>query len=79
MRIALCRAEGPGRVIVRLERLMGSDRIRLTDPKYMSELLQKLEEEEHKDWVKRTRIRKKAEHTRSRQLAIEGLMVKTKF
>ncbi|OXA57845.1 uncharacterized protein LOC110847381 [Folsomia candida] len=68
------RAEGPGRIIVRLERLMGSDRIRLTDATFMARLLEKLEEEENSAWVKRTKARKKDEQVRSRKLAIDGLM-----
>ncbi|ODM97415.1 hypothetical protein Ocin01_09262 [Orchesella cincta] len=67
-------AEGPGRVVVRLERLMGSDRVRITDPKYLATLVERLEEEEAQGWVTRSRLRKKAEKNRSRQLAIEGLM-----
>ncbi|CAL8103038.1 unnamed protein product [Orchesella dallaii] len=63
-----------GRVVVRLERLMGSDRIRITDPKYLATLVERLEEEEAQGWVTRSRLRKKAEKNRSRQLAIEGLM-----
>lgn len=63
-----------GRVVVRLERLMGSDRIRITDPKYLSTLVERLEAEEDKSWGSRSRLRKKAEKNRSRQLAIEGLM-----
>lgn len=63
-----------GRVVVRLERLMGSDRIRITDPKYLSTLVERLEAEESKSWGSRSRLRKKAEKDRSRQLAIEGLM-----
>ncbi|CAL8111516.1 unnamed protein product [Orchesella dallaii] len=65
-------ADGPGRVIVRLERLMGSDKVRLTDTRYMALLLKRLEEEERQTWNKRTRERRKAEHIRFRQLVIDG-------
>ena len=68
------RADAPGRVLVRLERLMGSDRVRITDPKYMSTLLRRLEEDELRIWKKRSRARKKAERERYRQLAIDGHM-----
>lgn len=51
---------------------MGSDRIRITDPKYMATLLQRLTEEEELTWQKRTRERRKAEHNRFRQLVIDG-------
>jgi len=61
-------------VVVRLERLMGSDRVRLTDNKFMGTLLERLEDEEHAEWLKRTKLRKKNERNRSRHLAIEGLM-----
>ena len=70
-------ADAPGRVIVRLERLMGTDKIRITDAKYMSTLLERLEQEENEAWLKRTRERKQAERTRFRQLAVEGLMEPT--
>lgn len=61
-------------MVVRLERLMGSDRVRLTDQKFMATLLERLEGDEHKAWVIRTISRKKAESTRTRQLCIDGLM-----
>jgi len=67
-------AEGPGRVVVRLERLMGTDRVRILDAKYMRTLLERLEGEEKKSWTKRTRQRKNDEKNRYRQLAIEGHM-----
>jgi len=66
-------ADAPGRVIVRLERLMGTDKIRITDAKYMSTLLERLEQEENEAWLKRTRERKQAERNRFRQLVVEGL------
>jgi hypothetical protein len=53
---------------------MGTDRVRLTDTKYMSTLLERLEEEERKSWAKRRIGRIKAERNRFRQLAIDGLM-----
>jgi hypothetical protein len=53
---------------------MGTDRVRITDPKYMNLLLKRLEEEELKAWLKRSKLRKKAERDRFRQLAIEGYM-----
>ena len=70
-------ADAPGRVIVRLERLMGTDKIRITDAKYMSTLLERLEQEENEAWLRRTRERKQAERNRFRQLAVEGLMEPT--
>lgn len=63
-----------GRVVVRLERLMGSDRVRITDPKFLSTLTERLEAEEAQVWATRSRKRKKDEKARSRALAIEGLM-----
>lgn len=56
---------------------MGSDRVRITDPKYLSTLVERLEAEEAQAWVSRSRLRKKAEKNRSRQLAIEGFMEPT--
>jgi hypothetical protein len=53
---------------------MGSDRVKLVDNKFMSTLLERLEEEEQTAWDNRTKQRKKVEKNRSRQLAIEGLM-----
>jgi hypothetical protein len=53
---------------------MGTDRVRITDPKYMATLLKRLEEEEQNQWVKRSKLRKKAERDRFRQLAIDGQM-----
>jgi len=67
-------AEGPGRVVVRLERLMGTDRVRILDTRYMTQLLERLEAEEKTGWTKRTRRRKNDERNRFRQLAIEGYM-----
>jgi len=51
---------------------MGSDKIRLTSPRYMALFLQRLEEEEERTWYRRTRARRKAEHIRFRQLVIDG-------
>jgi hypothetical protein len=53
---------------------MGTDRVRITDPKYMNLLMKKLDEEERKDWIRRSTLRKKVEEDRFRQLAVEGLM-----
>ncbi|CAL8126712.1 unnamed protein product [Orchesella dallaii] len=67
-------AEAPSRVVVRLERLMGSDRIRPVDGKFMETFIQRLEQEENLAMERKIRLRKKAEHERHRQLAINGLM-----
>jgi len=53
---------------------MGSDRVRITDTKYMATLLDRLEEQERMAWTKRRLGRIKAERNRYRQLAIDGLM-----
>jgi len=52
---------------------MGSDLVRLTDTKYMSTLLERLEEEERRAWTKRRLARIKTERQRFRKLAIDGL------
>ncbi|ODN01031.1 hypothetical protein Ocin01_05650 [Orchesella cincta] len=67
-------AEAPSRVVVRLERLMGSDRIRPVDGKFMETFIQRLEQEENFAMERKIRLRKKAEHERHRQLAINGFM-----
>lgn len=53
---------------------MGTDRVRITDAKYMGTLLKRLEEDEQVQWLKRSKLRKQAERNRHRQLAIEGHM-----
>lgn len=53
---------------------MGSDKIRPTDPKFLSTLGEQLEAEESVAWGSKSTLRKKAEKNRSRQLAIDGLM-----
>jgi len=53
---------------------MGTDHVRITDPKYMSTLYKKLLEEEEHVWKRRSRLRKKGERDRYRQLAIDGQM-----
>jgi hypothetical protein len=40
----------------------------------MNLLMKKLDEEERKDWIRRSTLRKKVEEDRFRQLAVEGLM-----
>ncbi|XP_035709694.1 uncharacterized protein LOC110852653 isoform X2 [Folsomia candida] len=53
---------------------MGTDRVRLTDTKYMATLLERLEEQERQAWTTRRIGRIKAERNRYRKLAIDGLM-----
>ena len=53
---------------------MGSDKVRLTDTKYMCGLLEKISQEEEKTLLGRTKFRKKEEWERHKGLAVEGLV-----
>ncbi|XP_035707201.1 uncharacterized protein LOC118435345 [Folsomia candida] len=70
----MSRSDAPGRVVTRLERLMGSDKVSLLDHEWMRELEEQLEGEDKKEWLRRNKNRMKVEHMRFRKLAIDGLM-----
>lgn len=65
--------EFPNRVVVRLEYLMQSTKVRLNDKHYMDDFYGKLMEEETRALRKATRQREKHEQNRMKRLIIEGI------
>ncbi len=65
--------EFPNRVVVRLEYLMQSTKVRLNDKHYMDDFYAKLLEEERRALRKATRQREKHEQNRMKKLIIEGI------
>ncbi|CAL8088529.1 unnamed protein product [Orchesella dallaii] len=67
-------AETPNRVVIRLEYLMQTTKVRLNDRHYMDDFYAKLLEEETRCLNRVTKAREQAEQNRMKKLIIDGLM-----